>query len=132
MTNRQIITVAYLKSWFLIDIASILPFWIVTFDFADPLGANAAQLVADGADGPTNSPTILMVFRLLRLLKLARVLKASKVLQRQLLDIAMNRCKHACHSTVAIATPASQPRATATTPRPSSCYHRLETMPCLY
>ena len=92
VTNRGTITISYLKSWFLIDILSIIPFWIVTFDFADPLGANAALLAAAGTnEGGCNSPTILMVFRLLRLLKLARVLKASKVLQRQLLDIAMNR-----------------------------------------
>ena len=86
----------YLRGFFWIDVAAIVPLW--------PLGLNAgagacsgAEVVADLADGMLESDDSLgtlatgaRTIRLLRLLRLARMFKASRVLKQMLEDILMN------------------------------------------
>jgi hypothetical protein len=105
--NKYVIMLHYLKGWFLIDLLSIIPFWIVTMEQDDPFGtyaaAHAAQLAQYSAppslpSGEPQTPTswartsvLFRIVKLLRMLKLARVLKASRVIQRALLDFVMNQ-----------------------------------------
>jgi len=63
--DPKMIAVHYLRSWFLVDLVSIIPFESI---FTGTRGSNVFDL--------------LQLLRLLRLLKLLRVLKASKVWQK--------------------------------------------------
>ena len=93
VTNKRVIAANYLKGWFVIDFISIVPFWMIAFDFDDPMGLVDSETGA----APRTSSSVLRtavlfrVVKLLRMLKLARILKASRVLQRALLDIATNQ-----------------------------------------
>uniref|UniRef100_A0A7S2BDX6 Ion transport domain-containing protein n=1 Tax=Florenciella parvula TaxID=236787 RepID=A0A7S2BDX6_9STRA len=72
--GKRDITLHYLRTWFTIDIISILPF--------DEL-AMMGQGKEDAADSPFASLLkMVRIIRLLRLLKLFRVLKASRVYKR--------------------------------------------------
>lgn len=95
--NKRTIAINYIKSWFLIDFLSVLPFWTITLDYSDPWGlqvANTTSLVdTSGVQTSTISrgAVLLRVVKLLRMLKLARVLKASRVMSRVLLDVVTNK-----------------------------------------
>jgi hypothetical protein len=65
--NRGAIFKHYMKTWFLVDLFSVIPFETLRFDSADD---DAAKL------------SLLRFFRLARLLKLLRVFRANKKLQR--------------------------------------------------
>jgi hypothetical protein len=94
--NKHTIACTYLRGWFVIDLLSVVPFWMLTLDYADPMGVRSAinSSATDAVD--TGNPFIdsggaelFRVVRLLRMLKLARVLKASRILQRHLLELVM-------------------------------------------
>ena len=98
--NKRTIAINYMKSWFVIDILSVLPFWTITLDYSDPLGLKAlnySQVALIGETSGLQTSTIsrgavlLRVVKLLRMLKLARVLKASRVMSRVLLDVVTNK-----------------------------------------
>jgi len=61
--NRRMIVERYLKSWFLIDVITILPYDSAKFLFSDDIGA-------------------LRMVRLFRLAKLLRILRASRIFNR--------------------------------------------------
>lgn len=89
--NRRLIVRRYLCGWFGVDLISILPFWIMTLDYADPFGKSSggdgtppspplapsalAQLAssAGGSEGDegglARASVLFRIFRLLRLLK---------------------------------------------------------------
>ena len=83
--------------------SQVVPFWMITFDFADPLGrdgdedllvtnASVAAVASSNAGTTlTRSAVLFRIVKLLRMLKLARIYKASRVIQRVLLDIATNQ-----------------------------------------
>ena len=86
----------YLQGWFVIDVGSVLPFWIVGLTSEPAVEesglATVANISGTGSDAPAGGSNRLLLarlVRLLRMLKLARVLKASRVLQRHLLDLVM-------------------------------------------
>ena len=88
--NRKMITRRYLSSWFIIDFVSVVPFFLVTFDYDDPWGNNA-EVQQRTAASSARAGTLVRVVKLLRMLKLARILKATRVLQRNIIDIALHR-----------------------------------------
>mmetsp|Transcript_30932 Transcript_30932/g.72530 ORF Transcript_30932/g.72530 Transcript_30932/m.72530 type:complete len:863 (+) Transcript_30932:37-2625(+) len=67
--DRRKVALLYVKTWFLIDLASVLPY----DDFTD--------LLQESADG-IQSVKILRTIRVLRLVKLLRILKASRMVKR--------------------------------------------------
>ena len=42
VVNQRVIISQYLRSWFFIDLLSILPFWLMILDFEDPFGTSAS------------------------------------------------------------------------------------------
>lgn len=79
-----------LATQFTIDFVSILPFWLVTLDFVDPMGSNlSADAEAKSSGGAARASVLIRIVKLMRMLKLARVFKASRVMQRVLMDIVM-------------------------------------------
>ena len=105
VVNRRIIFRTYIKSWFIIDVVSVLPFWLVSLDFADPFGIRVSAMAASLASaqsgqadvtvdeaatslsGAARASVLVRIIKLVRLLKLARMLKATRVLQRALIDV---------------------------------------------
>jgi hypothetical protein len=86
--NSRVIARRYLKGWFVLDLVSILPFWLLTLSYADPLGTlNMTETEAE--DGLTRMTVLFRLGKLVRMIKLARIFKASRVLQRQVLDILL-------------------------------------------
>ena len=97
--SRKMIAKRYCQGFFVVDLISILPFWITVFVLAE------GEVVCDPIRGrlPVNSSepirqilgvkasTTVKIIKLLRLLKLARVLKASRVLKRVIEDILMSK-----------------------------------------
>ena len=80
------------RAQFVIDFVSILPFWLMTLDFDDPLGTAAATSLVDSEPrqgGAARASVLIRIIKLMRMLKLARVFKASRVMQRVLMDIVM-------------------------------------------
>ena len=76
ITKKNLIIKHYLKSWFIVDLASILvsAFDFMCFQFVqDMLGESAGSL---------GKLKILRVLRILRLVKLIRLLRASRMLKR--------------------------------------------------
>ena len=92
--NRRLIVLNYVRGWFLIDLISIAPFFLISFDYADPWGVLqvAPEEVGTSESGasPERAATLVRIVKLLRMLKLTRVFKASRVIERQLLDLAVN------------------------------------------
>ena len=96
--DRAQITRHYALSWWcVIDVVSVLPFFLVTLDHTDPWNVGKAS-AATVEDAPGNPPSpvsrasvLLRVVKLLRMLKLARLLKASRVMERHLKDVAQHR-----------------------------------------
>ena len=81
IVDHRMIASRYLKSWFLIDVVSTVPF--------DTLASTGAT------DDPSTTETlqqlkVLRVIRLFRLIKLARVLRASRIFKRWETKIAMS------------------------------------------
>lgn len=68
--SHKMIAKKYLKSWFFLDVVSVLPFDIVVVSGPDLLGNN-----------PTVIKSIKLI-RVMRLIKLARVLRTSRIIQR--------------------------------------------------
>ena len=66
--DRRVLAMRYLKSWFALDVVSILP-----FDFV---------VLAAGNDESTAGLRSFRLMRLLRLIKLVKVLRASRIIQR--------------------------------------------------
>ena len=66
--NRQVLAKRYLKTWFSVDVISILPI----------------DIVALASPGISSGPELrsIRLLRVFRLLKLARVLRASRIIQR--------------------------------------------------
>ena len=102
--NKWTIAKHYLKGWFLLDFLSVVPFWLMSLSFDDPVGeyarAEAAAAAAAALEAGTTvdqqpvftrGAVLFRVIKLLRMVKLARVLKASRVMQRVLLDFVMNQ-----------------------------------------
>ena len=88
--SRKLIACHYLKGWFLIDLFSIAPFFLITLDYADPWGNNVVLTQAeDGAPNAMRATVLFRIVKLLRMLKLARVFKASRVLERTVLDVVL-------------------------------------------
>merc|ERR1719379_137161 len=73
--NKRDIRLRYLKSWFLLDFFSVLPFDVIA-------------LVSD--DPATQNLMAFRLIRLLRLLKLLRMLRASRILVRWEMKIAIS------------------------------------------
>ncbi len=88
--NKQVIAWHYTKTWFVVDVISVCPFWLLTFDFDDPMGRNGGG-GASGAATLARGAVLFRVVKLLRMLKLARILKAARVMQRVALDIVSNQ-----------------------------------------
>ena len=70
ISDLHTIATMYLKSWFIVDLVSVIPYDV----FA--LGGD------DGTDVPIENLRVLRLLRLLRLLKLARVLRGFRIVQR--------------------------------------------------
>ena len=101
--NSYYIALTYVQGWFVIDLATVLPFWLLIMDYDDPFGSTSVELpinasAVGGAAQLTRTTVLLRVVKLLRMLKLARVFKASRVMQRFLLDFVMNRWEWTCKS----------------------------------
>lgn len=87
--NRWMVTRRYLAGWFMVDLFSVLPFFLITLDYDDPFGGNVKS---DSTVTLTAArvPVMFRVVKLLRMLKLTRVFKASKVFERTVLDVALH------------------------------------------
>jgi hypothetical protein len=72
----------YVGSWFAIDLVSVLPFWLLTFDFNDPMGRGDDNSGSGGAASLARGAVLFRVVKLLRMLKLARMLKAARLIRR--------------------------------------------------
>ena len=91
----------YLQGWFIIDLLSVLPFYLPTFLLqpdgsvsscpTSGLALVASQEDAVGSDQLARATRSVRMVRLLRMLKLARVFKASRVLKRLLFDLLMTK-----------------------------------------
>jgi len=91
--NRVSIVRHYVFGWFVIDLFSVLPFFLMSLNYSDPWG-NSVAIDSSEVIGPGNmwrSAVLLRVARLLRMLKLMRIFKASRVIERNLLDVALHR-----------------------------------------
>jgi hypothetical protein len=78
----------YLRGWCLLDLISVMPFWMITLQWDDPFGRNTSGAPTTGIGRTT---VLFRVVKLLRMLRIARVFKAARVLQRVLLDFVMNQ-----------------------------------------
>lgn len=67
VADRRMITWHYVRTWFLIDLLSVMPFDILGFVLSSD---SVAQL------------RLLKIVRLARLIKLARILRAGRIFQR--------------------------------------------------
>ena len=91
----------YICGFFLIDIFSIMPFYMTTFYltpgpvecnlFNGQVGIEVASGQADGEAAFNQATQSLKLLKLLRIFKLARVVKASRVLKRLLQDLLMTK-----------------------------------------
>ena len=81
IVDHKLIAKRYVKSWFLIDLVSTVPFDVIANSGAsnDPDASEALQNLK-----------VLRVIRLFRLIKLARVLRASRIFKRWETKIAMS------------------------------------------
>ena len=70
VTSRKLIGLHYVRTWFFIDLISVLPFDLVTFFEFLPLEGESSMLRA------------VRVIRLVRLVKLLRILRASRIIAR--------------------------------------------------
>jgi len=77
--NQPFIAAHYRRGWFAVDLASILPFWIVPFVTNDGEEDSGS---GDESSSALGLLRIVRIVRLLRLLKLARVLKQSRLFKR--------------------------------------------------
>ena len=96
--SRSLIACNYFKGFFLIDIFSVLPFYIFTFLLAEPnvqcspfTGQIRNFTMLDKPDDLARAASVVKVIKLLRMLKLARVMKASRVLKRIVEDVLMSK-----------------------------------------
>mgnify|MGYP001333030335 CR=1 FL=1 len=88
--NRRLIVQNYLRTWFLPDLVTVLPFFLIVLDWQDPFGNGASDPTSDRSSA-VRSMSLIRVVKLLRMIKLARVFKASRMIERNLLDIALHR-----------------------------------------
>lgn len=113
--SRRRIACRYINGWLIIDVISVLPFWLAAFFllgepsngyigcWLDPTGgANAvsANAVIDFASGGVadrdaellvKGVSTIKTIKLVRLLKLARIFKASRVLKRLVADLFQSK-----------------------------------------
>ena len=91
--NRRAITRNYLLGWFMIDLFSVAPFFLITLDYASPWGPPEDAPVAERTQysSATRATVLFRIVKLLRMLKLTRVFKATRVIERHLLDVALHR-----------------------------------------
>jgi len=85
--HKRVVAYKYLRGWFIIDLVSVVPFWIMTLDYNHPFGGGNERDVSSEA----RLPVLMRIIKLLRMLKLARMFKASVVLQRLLLDLLVHK-----------------------------------------
>ena len=82
--NRSMIAQRYLRTWALVDVLSVLPWWALTFDW-----------VGSDTSSGSRAAVLFRVVKLLRLLRLARVLKAGvssgSPIHRYIIDVATSR-----------------------------------------
>lgn len=97
--NRWMILSHYVRGWFFIDLISVLPLWLIAFDFDNPFGETSSAPVgvaanltalADAAGFPTRVTILFRLLKVLRMIKIVRVSKASKVMERNLKDLCMH------------------------------------------
>lgn len=85
--TRRKIARQYFRSWFTVDVLSVLPLWILTFILSPAASdgiatcANASSVVVVGEIDSSGTLSIIRCLRLVRLIKLARILKASRVIK---------------------------------------------------
>jgi CRP-like cAMP-binding protein len=98
VTDRRQIGRKYLLGFFIIDLVSILPFYIAPFILAQMEGeqVNCSLGGQLNVENVANNPLMrasqsTKLIKLLRMLKLARVFKASRVLKRFVQDILMTK-----------------------------------------
>ena len=99
VATRAQITRNYLTGWFVIDLITVLPFWLAPFFNAWASGevvdcsfsTNAYELVNDGGKRAAKVTSTFRIIKLLRLIKIVRVVRASRVLKRMLQDVLMTR-----------------------------------------
>ena len=91
--NRRAITRNYLLGWFVIDLFSVAPFFLITLDYSSPWGPSEEQPLAERTQysSATRATVLFRIVKLLRMLKLTRVFKATRVIERHLLDVALHR-----------------------------------------
>ena len=89
--NKKFIALHYLQGWFTIDIISIVPFYLITLDWSDPLNQQTDDAAGTGRVAQLRATSLVRIIKLLRMIKLARLLKASRVIQRNFLDVVMNK-----------------------------------------
>ena len=82
--KRSQIAQRYLKSWFLIDLISVLPFWVLSWLLAPPEAfvCVPSDVLAIGVSDASSAASAIRMLRLVRMIKLARILKASRVIKR--------------------------------------------------
>ena len=102
--SRKRIIRKYLLGWFFIDLISVLPFYLMTFDYEDPYGRtfNASTADEDSASSLSRASALVRVVKLLRMLKLARLFKFSRVFERTLLGDSLTPAHahaHTCQRT---------------------------------
>ena len=85
--SKRYIASKYIRGWFTIDVVSILPFWVLSLEYADPFN-NADVSQESGSQRSALRATVLFrIVKMLRMLKLTRLFKASRVAQRRIVDI---------------------------------------------
>ena len=96
--SRTMIACNYFKGFFLIDIFSVLPFYVFTFMLAESnircspfTGQIRNFTMLEEPDDLARATSVIKVIKLLRMLKLARVMKASRVLRRIIEDVLMQQ-----------------------------------------
>lgn len=87
--NRSMVARKYVCGWLFIDFITIVPWWSLTFDWANPVKQLEDEAAA--AVGSTGRVAVLVrIVKLLRLLRLARISKSSGA-SRFVLDVATGR-----------------------------------------
>jgi len=90
MSGRLLVTRAkiarrYIRTWFMIDFVSVLPFWVMNWVLApaDFDCQTVLSAVVELGDAEASGAVVaLRMIRLVRMIKLARILKAARVVKR--------------------------------------------------
>ena len=88
--SRRRIAIRYLCTWFVIDLFSVLPFFLITLRYDDLFNANASD-DSNNVGAMTRATVLFRVVKLLRMLKLARIFKATQVIERHILDVVLTK-----------------------------------------